>query len=226
MPRTMSTPQATGKTHVFIDGQNFYLSARSAFGLRYPDFDARAVANVLCEKAAGKAADEVHFYTGMPVAKFSPRWYDFWTNKIAAMEEEGIHTFTRPLRYTYETDPQSPTGFKILSTREKGIDLRIALDVMEVARRADCENIVIVSRDQDFQELVEKIEIMCAFENRDIGLWSAYPDGGNGPSHLRGIDGTREVTIERTEYAGCIDRTDYRGSHAPRRNRSELASPS
>jgi uncharacterized LabA/DUF88 family protein len=221
----MSKSEPAKKTHIFIDGQNFYLSARTAFGLRYPDFDTRAVADTIARKVSGQEADHIHFYTGMPVQKFSPRWFEFWTNKIAAMEAEGIETFTRPLRYIHETDPQSPTGYKILSTREKGIDLRIALDVMEVARRTDVENIVIVSRDQDFQEVIEKIETMCAFERRDIGLWSAYPDGGNGPSHLRGIDGTKEVIIDREEYARCIDRTDYRGSHAPRQDREETASP-
>ena len=222
----MTTDTQDKKTYIFVDGQNFYLSARTAFGLRYPNFDVKSVANIISERATGRPADHVTFYTGMPVHKFSPTWHGFWTNKLRAMEEDGIDTFTRPLRYTYETDPQAATGFKILSTREKGIDLRIALDAMEAARRPDCGDIIIVSRDQDFQEVIEKIEIMRAFENREIGLWSSYPDGGNGPSHLRGIDGTKEVVVTRDDYAKCIDNHDYRGTYTPRQQASESMSPS
>lgn len=206
----MSTKEK--RTYVFIDGQNFYLSARAAFKLNFPNFDARAVGDLLAQKIGGADAAQVYFYTGMPVAKYSPHWHKFWSNKIAALEEAGVHTFTRPLRYLTETDPSQPTGYKILNTREKGIDLRIALDVMEAARRPDCTDIMIVSRDQDFYEVVEKIDHYCKFEGRDIEVWSAYPDGGNGPKHLRGIDGTRQLRILRDDYKLCIDPTDYRNT--------------
>jgi uncharacterized LabA/DUF88 family protein len=218
------TSEKPKKTYVFIDGQNFYLSARTAFGLKYPNFDTKKVADLISRKATGEDAGKITFYTGMPVHKFSPMWHDFWTNKISAMESEGVDAFTRQLRYTYETDPSMATGYKILSTREKGIDLLIGLDVMEAARREDCGNIIIVSRDQDFQEVIKKIETMCKFDGREIGLWSAYPDSGSGPSHLRGIDGTREVTVSRKEYAECIDYADYRGSAMAKKRRDESPS--
>ena len=214
-----------GETHVFIDGQNFYLSGRTEFGLKYPDFDVAKIADMIAGKIGAERADHVNFYSGMPVARFSPRWFEFWTNKIEAMEETGINTFTRPLRYTYETDEQAPNGVKILSTREKGIDLRLALDVMAAARRTNCEKIVIASRDQDFREVVEKIEEMCAFERRDIELWSAYPDGGQGPAHIRGIDGMQNLPISFGDYRTCRDATDYRGSFKPSRRRRSDTSP-
>lgn len=212
------------KSYVFIDGQNFYLSARTQFNLRYPNFDTAKIADLISQKAIGENAGQTNFYTGMPVQKYSPMWHVFWENKISAMENEGIHTYTRPLRYITETDPNERTGYKIVSTREKGIDLRIALDVMEVSRRNDCTDIIIASRDQDFREVVDKIETMCAFERRDIKVWSAYPDGGNGPYHLRGIDGTHDLKISRDEYARCIDPTDYRISSQDCRNTSDTPS--
>jgi len=220
----MTEKNPSRKSYIFIDGQNFYLSACTAFGLRYPNFDTKKVADVISNKAIGQDAGNIAFYTGMPVKKFSPKWHGFWTNKIAAMEAQGIDTFTRDLRYTTESDPDRKVGFKILTTREKGIDLRIALDVMEAARRLDCTDIIIVSRDQDFREVVEKVNIMADFERRDIEMWSAYPDGGNGPSHLRGIDGTRSVTVNKRDYASCIDRTDYSSKHE-RKDMSESLSP-
>lgn len=198
------------RTFVFIDGQNFYLSSRRAFRAHYPNFDARKVADLLSQKATERDADHIGFYTGMPVRRYSPQWAAFWTNKIAAMQEDGIDTYTRNLQYTYEDDAESPTGFKILTTREKGIDMRIALDVMAAARRDDCGAIIIVSRDQDFTEVVKDVKIMADFSGRDIEVWSAYPDGGNGPSHLRGIAGTKQMTVNPEEYAGCLDPVDYR----------------
>lgn len=217
---------AKGKTFIFIDGQNLYLSARSAFGssvVPYPNFDARRLAELIGQEIGAPGVERVSFYTGMPVDRYSPRWHEFWTNKLEAMEEDFVSVYTRPLRYQYETDPLQPTGYKILSTREKGIDLRIALDVMVAARRKDCDNIVIVSRDQDFREVIEDIEMMAAFEKRDINLWSAYPDGGNGPSHLRGIDGMKPVVITSDMYHQCIDPMDYRGRYTPR---SQVQEPS
>jgi hypothetical protein len=142
------------------------------------------------------------------------------------MENNDINVFTTPLRYQYETDPLSPTGYKILSTREKGIDMRIGLDVMKAARRRDCEHIVIVSRDQDFQQVIGDIEMMTAFERREIKLWSAYPDGGKGPSHLRGIDGMDEIIITPDIYLNAIDPKDYRGQYAQRvKNKSGTVAP-
>lgn len=203
------------KVYVFIDGQNFYLSARAAFGLKFPDFDIEKLGNHLAEHVSGENASRIKFYTGMPVHKYSPRWFEFWQNKLGFAEGLGIDVVSRPLRYHLETDPTSAQGYKIISAREKGIDLCLALDVMEISRRHDCSHIVIVSRDQDFQEVIKKINIMCDFEQRDITIWSAYPVGKSTPDHIRGIDGTKEIRITFDDYQGMIDTRDYRGSFAP-----------
>ena len=121
---------------------------------------------------------------------------------------------TRDLRYLTETDAGSPGGVRVLSAREKGIDLRIALDVMAAARRPDCANILILSRDQDFREVIADVRLMCDFARRDIGLWSAYPEVRDGPAFNRGVDGTRELRISRRDYDQLRDRADYRLSPA------------
>lgn len=216
-----------GRTFVFIDGQNFYKSARSAFGkdvVPYPNFDASALGSLLAKEVGAESVEKISFYTGMPVERYSPRWYEFWMNKIDNMENNFVSVFTRPLRYQYETDPMHPTGYRVISTREKGIDLRIALDVMIAARRKDCENIIIVSRDQDFREVIADIEMMTAFERRDVNLWSAYPDGGGGPSHLRGIDGMKSIIVTPEMYRDCIDPNNYLERYMPNA-RSQEPSP-
>lgn len=204
---------AMGKrNHIFIDGQNLYLSAKRAFGLRYPDFDIPAIGRHLSDRISpGSGTDPIiRFYIGMPVARFSPHWTNFWTNKLNAARDAGVSVTTRDLRYLTETDPAAPGGVRVLSAREKGIDLRLALDVMAAARNPDCENIMIVSRDQDFREVIEDVEMLCAFTDRQIGLWSAFPEVRNGPSFNRGVDGTREISISWADYKGLRDPTDYR----------------
>lgn len=205
------------RNHIFIDGQNFYLSAKRAFGLRYPDFDIPALGRHLSKRITPDAVQDpvIRFYIGMPVARFSPHWTHFWTNKLNAAQDAGVAVTTRDLRYLTETDPAAPGGVRILSAREKGIDLRIALDVMAAARNPDCENILIVSRDQDFQEVVRDVEMMCAFTNRKIGLWSAFPEVRDAPSLNRGVDGTREVRIRWSDYKRLVDLTDHRIVPAP-----------
>ena len=202
--------QGGRRNFVFMDGQNLYLSAKRAFGLRYPDFDIPALGRHLSDRVGGCDEVTVRFYIGMPIARFSPMWTRFWTNKLEAARDAGVEVTTRELRYLTETDPHAPSGIRVLSAREKGIDLRIALDVMAAARRPDCANILIASRDQDFREVIGDIQTMCAFTRRDIGLWSAFPMVQDAPALNRGVDGTREVRISRTDYDRLRDPADYR----------------
>jgi len=198
------------QNHIFIDGQNLYLSAKRAFGLRYPDFDIPALGRHLSDRIDPEQDAVIRFYIGMPVKRFSPRWTAFWTNKLQAARDAGIDVTTRELRYLTESDPHAPGGFRVISAREKGIDLRIALDVMAAARRSDCANIMIVSRDQDFREVIGDVQNMCAFTRRDIGLWSAFPEVLDASSLNRGVDGTREIRITRSQYDRLRDPADYR----------------
>lgn len=198
------------ENHVFIDGQNLYLSARQAFDLRYPDFDIVKIGEKVSDQMDPSAKPVIHFYIGMPVRKYSPKWTEFWSNKVENARNRGVFVTTRPLRYITETDPSTATGFKVLSSREKGIDLRLALDVMISVRQPNCRNIAIVSRDQDFSEVIGDAKHLCELSNRRIGLWSAYPVSPSMPWHNRGIEGTQEIEIDSAFYNQCLDPIDYR----------------
>ena len=82
------------RTHIFIDGQNFYLSAKRAFGLRYPDFDIPALGRHLAERVSPDPDPVVKFYIGMPLMRFSPHWTSFWTNKLEAARTAGVDVTT------------------------------------------------------------------------------------------------------------------------------------
>jgi hypothetical protein len=47
----------------FVDGQNLYRSAKTAFGYHYPNYDVHALANSVCSRQ-GWQLRQVCFYTG------------------------------------------------------------------------------------------------------------------------------------------------------------------
>jgi NYN domain len=118
----------------FIDGQNLFYAARQAFGYSYPNFDPKRLTEVV---AAGRGwlPAGTRFYTGVPDAADNPFWNHFWTAKVGAMGRHGVISYTRPLRYRNQTitlpDGRSTTT---LVGQEKGIDVRIALDIVRLAR--------------------------------------------------------------------------------------------
>ena len=97
--------------------------------------------------------------------------------------------------------------------KEKGIDVRIALDSVQAARNNDCDVILIFSQDQDLSEAVDEIRQISIDEGRWIKVASAYPFTPT-VSNQRGINGTEWIKIERSAYDHCIDPRDYRPSRS------------
>ena len=98
----MPAEPAIKRAAVFIDGQNLFHAAREAFGYTYPNYDVLALGRAICD-ARGWTSSEVHFYTGIPDQADDPRWHRFWTAKLATMGRQGVHVFSRVLRYRNRT---------------------------------------------------------------------------------------------------------------------------
>jgi hypothetical protein len=92
---------------------------------------------------------------------------------------------------------------------EKGIDIRIALDVVRLALEGAYDVAVIFSQDQDLSEVASEIRQIARREARWIKLASAFPSSPT-YKNRRGINGTDWIVIERSLYDGCIDGRDYR----------------
>lgn len=121
---------------VFVDGQNLFHAARDAFGCTFPDYDISALAKALTAWQ-GWTLVGVRFYTGIPDAADNAHWHHFWTAKLAAMGRHGVVVFSRPLRYRNRTVRlPDGTSHAVLTGEEKGIDVRIALDVIASAQTA------------------------------------------------------------------------------------------
>ncbi len=199
---------------VFIDGQNLFHAAKDAFGYRHPNFDVKKLSEKLCEPGT-YVLQEIRFYTGMPDKQDNPFWNCFWSAKLGHMGKQGIWTFSRPLRYR----PQSivlPDGLtsSVLVGQEKGIDIRIALDIVRLARQGIYDVGIVLSQDQDLTEAVDEVKAISRDSSRWLRLESAFPDSP-ASKNRRGINGTAWVKIDKKLYDACIDTTDYR---APKGN--------
>ncbi|MDP2620334.1 MAG: NYN domain-containing protein [Hyphomicrobiales bacterium] len=193
----------------FIDGQNLYQHAKDAFGHHHPNYNPIKLHNAVCA-AKGWMPNLVRFYTGIPSAAESPMWAGYWAKRLLYMKRAGVYVTTRPLRYrTKSVIDESGNETSITTPQEKGIDIRLALDMVSTARTRQWHVAVIYSQDQDLAEVVTEVQQIAKEQNRWIRICCAFPYGPNATSK-RGIDKTDWFKMDRDFYDACIDPTDYR----------------
>ncbi len=200
---------ANKRAVAFVDGQNLFHAAREGFGYAYPNYDVTALAKAVCASKGWNLA-EVRFYTGIPTIADKPFWNHFWQAKFAQMGRDGVTCFQRALRYRDQTIDLG--GGATITRRvgsEKGIDVRIALDVVSLARMWKYDVAVIFSQDQDLSEAAEEVRSITQIQSRWIKVASAFPVGPTS-RNKRGINKTDWVTIDQATYDAAIDPRDYR----------------
>ncbi len=122
----------------------------------------------------------------------------------------GVACFSRPLRYRNQA--VKLTGGQISSVlvgQEKGIDIRIALDIVRMARERKYDVGLVFSQDQDLSEVAAEVKSIALEQQRWIKLACAFPASPT-YQNTRGINGTEWITIERSEYDKCLDLADHR----------------
>ena len=126
------------------------------------------------------------------------------------MGRQGAFVYMRPLRYRNKII-RLPDGstHTFLDGDEKGIDVRIALDIIRLAHERKYDVAIVICRDQDMSEVAEDIRLISKDQSRWIKMASAYPYSP-AVKKFRGIDKTDWVKIERAMYDACIDQRDYR----------------
>lgn len=126
------------------------------------------------------------------------------------MGRQGVRVFSRPLRYRNKV-VRLPNGSKhsFLSGEEKGVDVRIALDIIRLARHKEYDVAVLFSQDQDLSEAAEEIRTIAKEQNRWIKVACAYPLSPT-TRNKRGIEKTDWIAIDRASYDACLDQRDYR----------------
>ena len=126
------------------------------------------------------------------------------------MGKAGIEVFSRPLRYRNDS-VKLPDGstHTFLRGSEKGIDIRIALDVIRLAVRNEYDVAIICSQDQDLSEVADEIRVISKLGARWIRIACAYPVSPTS-RNKRGINHSQWIQLDRKTYDACLDPTDYR----------------
>ena len=205
----MSAGRETKRAVAFFDGQNLFHAAKAAFGYTFPNYDPLLLAKAVC-RLKGWAFAEARFYTGMPSERDNAVWHHFWKARLAQMGRSGVHTCARELRYrTQRVRLSDGTIVRTVVGQEKGIDVRIALDVVRLAQQNAYDVGVIFSQDQDLSEAADDVRLIAREQRRWIKIASAFPSSPTAKND-RGIDRTDWIAIDRTTYDACIDTRDYR----------------
>ena len=104
------------------------------------------------------------------------------------MQSIGVQTYVRTLRYQ--------DGI----AREKGIDMRIALDAINAVYSQSIGVVLLFSQDQDFVELAEEVRRLNRQLNRKVVIASAFPSS----TKVRGIDKTDWKSFSKADYLAAI----------------------
>lgn len=189
------------RTLVLIDGQNLYHSAKRAWGsitttgawrYRYPSFDVVSLANELARQEPRRTLTETRFYTGLHGTKSKGRdqsWRGFWLNKTAAMRTQGVHVYE---------------GRVNRAGQEKGVDVSIAVDLIQATHGMCYDSAIIVSRDSDFEPAVKLAKRIADSQERSIEIESAFPQTPT-TKQQRGIPGTIWRPIDQSTYDRSLD---------------------
>ena len=212
----MPTEPAVKKVFTFVDGQNLFRSVKEAFGYHYPNYDVKKLAQTICTRH-GWTLERIHFYTGVPDASDHAFWNHFWNAKLAHMGRTGVRVFSRPLRYNNKT-VELPDGSEhtFLVGREKGVDVRLALDVIRATHKAECSVILVFSQDQDLSEVADEIRLIAKAQRRWVKIASAFPFSPTA-RNKSGIQKTDWIRIDRATYDACLDLRDYRARRKKRK---------
>ena len=126
------------------------------------------------------------------------------------MGRQKVYVFSRPLRYRNQT-VKLPGGqtHTFLVGQEKGVDVRLALDIVSCAYQNRYDVALVFSQDQDLSEVADELRQISQKQNRWIKMASAFPTSPASPNR-RGINTTDWIRIDRATYDACIDTRDYR----------------
>ena len=150
------------KTYLFIDGSNLYASQYELFGpqryLNFPKFIKEA------EKKIKVNFNKIYFY-----ASYSPRPKRLNKKQVLYLKNEGL--FYKSVKETKNVFFFKGYRSKT-SGKEKEVDVKLAVDVVEKASKGEFEHLYLLSGDADFMEALfaarrfgKKANVLC-LENK------------------------------------------------------------
>ena len=185
---------ARNRAVALFDGMNLYNHAKNAFGDRDGRYDPAKLAR---EIAASQGCElvQTRFYVGVPPASRHRRLHEYWQARLHAMEACGVFVFRGTVNYSGHHG------------QEKGVDVRIALDSIQLILDEICDTLIIFSTDQDFRQIKPTALNVAARIGARVQMKSAFPQTNT--YVVRGIEGTDWIPFGQGTYTQCLDLKDY-----------------
>jgi uncharacterized LabA/DUF88 family protein len=207
---------------VFVDGQNVFKACERTFGhgLVHPILLARRL-------SAGRRLVGTRYYSGIHDPRKVPAGHAQASRRHALMRRTGVTVVERLLRYRWQWGldadllgrPEDHVGEVVEAhatpyerPREKGIDLALALDVVDLALRRLMDVAIIVSSDGDLTEVARVVHDMTRAAGR-VSVEAAVVNDRPRPILLEHYDYTHQ--IRRNDFEECRDSFDYRSELDP-----------
>lgn len=167
----MSAPEI--RVAVFMDWQNVYNAARRAFGWEawpneYGNFSPFKLARILAagnERGRNGTLVRVEVHRGIPSSAKDSRGFGANRRQAAAWtkESELVVPKLRPLRYPRDW-PDSPP-------EEKGVDVDLALSLVEAVILKECDVAVLFSHDTDLVPAIDTAARLRGTKSIETASW-------------------------------------------------------
>lgn len=197
----------------FVDGLNLFNWVKRCFGYDYPNYDIAKLVRAVVDLEPGRQTAGTYFYVGIPTTLDDAQKHIWWTKKLAFLGQTGVRVVRRSLkRRELRIRLAGLVNFDATVPRlvEKGIDLKLGLDLVRLARNRTYDVAIVFSQDGDLIEAVAEVHQVAKEQNRRIQVECAYPVAPGVDSRPIGRTIPRQIT--KAMYDECIDRNDYRKS--------------
>ncbi|MGH7563047.1 MAG: NYN domain-containing protein [Gemmatimonadota bacterium] len=194
---------------LFVDNQNMYKGARTAFFPLWADyvagqFDPVGMGELICQRAPSETVyrlEGVRVYTGQPDSTKDPTGYGASRKQQAHWRKRGAEVIARPLRYPFNYPEEKP--------EEKGIDVQLAIDFVAMAIDHDFDVGVVASTDTDLLPALDFVRRKYPRGRKvEVAAWKADDRRYNPRLSLQG-DRIWCHWMERAAFEGIQDATDY-----------------
>lgn len=203
---------------VFIDGQNTYKSCERLYkhGPTHPLLLADRLAD-------GRKLVGVRYYSGVPDPTIDPDGRKRRDLRHNLMRRTGVTVVERQLRYRWEWGfdsrslpkpeknrgvPHQVTVMPFQRAREKGVDLAIGLDVVDLALNGHMDVAVILSSDNDLCEAARAAHQATLADGNRVSVEAAvFNESRRGVVLLSHYDYTRQLRY--SDFESARDSFDY-----------------
>ena len=117
--------------------------------MRHGQFWPRAAAELIVGRYTDRELSDVRIYTGRPDRTRQPRGHRANVRQSQAWVRSGVRVYPRLLRY--------PRGWPAAPPFEKGVDVELAVDIVSLSLRRECEVVVVASADTDLLPAIEEV---------------------------------------------------------------------